>query len=186
MEDFIKVMDGIVGKYVCDDGGIYRGQCPQLIKWLVLIMGGYWNGRTGNGNEVLGTMCDNFDGYWGKPKYDYRLCSADNKYDKNGHCWIEVKIDGKWWRYEQNVNNAGANSADFGCGKVYSVTKTDKALPSYLYNIKYAGHPSVDYYIKVYNEKPKPQPEPTPSEEMPDWFKKWANNLAEYIKSITK
>lgn len=182
MEDFIKLMDGIVGKYVCEDGGIYRGQCPQLIKWLVLIMGGYWNGRTGNGNEVLDIMCESFDGYMGQPKYDYRLCSADNKYDKNGHCWIEVKENGKWIRYEQNVNNAGANSADFGCGKVYSVTKTDKALPSYLYNIRYAGHPSVDYYIKVHSEKPAP----APTEEMPDWFKKWANDLAEYIKSTTK
>lgn len=182
MDDFIKLMDGYIGKFVRDDGGIYKGQCPQWIKEIIVKMGCAWPGRTGNGNQVLDTMVNEYGGYWGKPKYDYRLCSADNKYDANGHCWLELKIGGTWYRYEQNVNNDGAKSADFGCGKVYSVTKTSKALPSYLYNIRYAGHPSVDYYIEVYNKKKEDNDKDT----MPDWFKKWAQDLANYISKSIK
>lgn len=186
MKSFDKLAETAIGTFVCDDGGIFKGQCPQFIKWLVIIVGGYWQGKTGNGNEVLSIMVDNFDGYWGESKYPYRLCSADNKYDKNGHCWLEVQDEsGKWWRFEQNVENAGAKSANFGSGTVYSVTKTDKALPSYLYNIKKAGHKCIDYYYQVYNEQ-NIKPEPTPSSKYPDYFKEWVNNLADYLKKSIK
>lgn len=182
MKSFFKLANTAVGTFVCDDGGIYRGQCPQFIKWLVLIVGGYWQGKTGNGNEVLQNMVDNFDGYWGKSKYPYRLCSADNKYDKNGHCWLEVQgDDGKWYRIEQNVNNSGAKSDDFGCGKVYSVTITDKPLPDYLYNIKYAGNTCIDYYFQVYEEKNKPV-----ESKYPDWFKNAVNEQIKFLQNLIK
>lgn len=182
MKPFDKIVESSVGKFVCDDSGIYKGQCPQFIKWLVLISGGYWNGKTGNGNEVLGIMVDNFDGYWGKSKYPYRLCSANNKYDKNGHCWLEIQDEkGKWWRFEQNVNNDGAKTADFGCGTVYSVTKTDKELPSYLYDIKYAGHKCIDYYYQVYDEQKKPD-----ETKYPQWFVDWVNKQISFLKESIK
>ena len=182
MKSFYELAKTAIGQFVCEDGGTYRGQCPQLIKWLVLIVGGYWNGRTGNGNEVLSLMVDNFDGYWGKSKYPYRLCSADNKYDKNGHCWLEVQdANGKWWRIEQNVENADAKSANYGCGTVYSVTKTDNALPSYLYNIKYAGHKCIDYYYQVYEEQNKPK-----EDTYPKWFEDWVNFMLDSLKKSIK
>lgn len=181
MNDFIKLMDSYIGKFVCTDGGIYRGQCPQLIKEIIQIMGCDWVGKTGNGNQVLDIMCNNYGGYWGKPAYDYRLGSANNKYDSNGHCWIELKINGKWYRYEQNVNNDGAKTADYGCGKVYSITKTDKDLPTYLYDVKYAGHPSIDYYIQVHNKK-----EDDNKNQYPDYFKKFTEELGNYIANYCK
>lgn len=184
MEDFINFMNSIVGRFVCDDGGIYKGQCPQLPRYVVVQMGCPWPGRTGNGNKVIDTMVNEYGGYYGQGKYGYRIASADSSVDKNGHCWIEVLENGRWVRYEQNVNNSGAKTANFGCGTVYSVTKTDKAVPSYLYNIRYASHPSIDYYIEVHS-KPKPEPTPEP-EGMPDWFKNWAKDLSNYIANSTK
>ena len=182
MKPFDKLAETAVGTFVCDDGGKYKGQCPQWIKWLVLIVGGYWQGSTGNGNEVLQKMVDNFDGYWGESKYPYRLCSADNKNDSNGHCWLEVKDEnGKWWRFEQNAKNDGVKTADFGCGTVYSVSKTDKALPSCLYNIKYAGHKCIDYYYQVYEEQKKPD-----TTKYPDWFVEWVNKQINFLKESVK
>ena len=185
MDYFISVLDKYLGQFVCEDAGRYRGQCPQWIRNILIICGVEWNGKTGNGNQVIDTLVRDYGGIYGESKYGYRIASADNKYDKAGHCWIEVKKDGKWIRYEQNAKeNAGATSANFGAGTVYCVTKTDKPVPSYFYNIRYAYSPSIDLVIEV-NSK-KPEPTPVPSNEMPEWFKKWADGLADYLKNSIK
>lgn len=181
MEYFINFLNTKLGKFVCDDAGKYRGQCPQFIRDVMIDCGVEWKGKTGNGNQVIDTLVRDYGGYYGESKYGYRFASADNKYSKDGHCWLEVLENGKWVRYEQNVKeNVGAIPANFGAGTVYCVTKTDKPVPSYYYNIRYAGSPSVDLVIEVNTKKP------TPASTYPDWFKKWAKDLANYINNSVK
>ena len=182
MEDFVKLLDGLVNRFVCDDGGIYKGQCPQLIKYIVEIMGCPWPGRTGNGNQVIDTMVGEYGGYYGESKCGYRIVSADVKGSNDGHCWIEVRHNGQWLFYQQNRNLNNAKSANFGCGKVYAITKSTEC-PSGVYNIRYAAHPSIDYYIKKHNQ---PSPAPTPTTKYPDYFKDWVNELADWLKSSIK
>lgn len=183
MKDLVALLDSMVGKFVLDDGGIYKGQCPQLIKWLIEIMGCDWTGKTGNGSEVIDTMVNNYGGYYGENKYGYRIVSAKVKGNNDGHCWIEVNYNGKWIYYQQNCNINGAKSADFGCGKVYSITKSYDCPPD-VYDIRYASHPSVDYYLEVHSKSPEPSPKP--DSKYPDYFKEWVNNLADYLKNSVK
>lgn len=183
MDYFISVLNKQIGKFVCEDAGIYRGQCPQWIRYLLIICGVEWNGRTGNGKEVIDTLVNEYGGYYGESKYGYRICSAENKYDSNGHCWLEVKEGDKWIRYEQNVENAGTKSANYGCGTVYSVSKTDKARPSYLYNVRYAASPSIDLVIKVHTKKPDPEPV---KDDTPDWFIDFIHDMGNFLNNYKK
>lgn len=190
MDNLKKVLEDVIGKFVCDDAGIYKGQCPQLVRYFLIKCGVEWPGRTGNGNQVVDTLVREYGGYYGQSSRGYRICSADVKGSSDGHCWIELNINGQWYVYEQNSPNAGTKTANFGCGTVYSVSKaTDR--PAGIYNIRYAGHPSIDLVVDV--NKPQPTPEPTPeptpapvTDDMPQWFKDWAKGLADYINSSTK
>lgn len=177
MEDLVNLLNSIIGQFVMSDGGIYRGQCSQLVKWLIVIMGCDWVGRTGNGNEVVDVMVNEYGGYYGESKYGYRIFSCDVKGSQYGHCGVEVKVNGKWIRYEQNAKNSSANTADFGCGTVYSVSKCE-GNHSGEYNFKYAGHPSVDYYIEVHSNKK--------SSKYPDWFKDFIKKLSNYLNDSVK
>lgn len=184
MENLKKVLDGVLGKFVCEDAGKYRGQCPQLIRYFLIMCGVEWPGRTGNGNQVIDTLVNEYGGYYGESKYGYRICSADVKGRSEGHCWIELNYNGQWMIYEQNAPNSGTNTANFGCGTVYSVSK-DYYRENGIYNVRYAGHPSIDLVVEVNQPKPAPTPEPV-KEEMPDWFKTWASNLSTYIANSIK
>ena len=181
MENLQRVLDDVLGGFVCNDAGIYKGQCPQLIRYFLIKCGVDWPGKTGNGNKVIDTLVNDYGGYYGESTRGYRICSADVKGNDNGHCWIELLIDGKWVVYEQNSAYTGQKSADFGCGKTYAVGKRDSVDPD-VYNIRYAGHPSIDLVVDVN----QPKPTPTPSDTMPDWFKTWAKNLAKYINDSVK
>lgn len=183
MEDFINLLNSMIGQFVLDSGGIYKGQCPQLVKWLIEIMGCPWVGNTGNGNKVIDTMVNNYGGYYGESKYGYRIFSCDVKGNSDGHCGIEVKVNGKWIRYEQNINNPNTNTANFGCGTVYSISKFEGSHAGE-YNYRYAGHPSVDYYIEQHSKKPEPSPQP--KSDYPDWFVKWVNEQVNNLKNSVK
>lgn len=165
-----KTLDAALGKFVCDDGGVYKGQCAQLPKYFARNLGMNWPGRTNNGNKLVDRVVE-LGGYYGEGKQGYRIASCDIKDSKYGHTWVEIKINGTWTIYEQNVNRGGVASADFGVGRVYATTKTQTAGSGRL-NIRYAGHPAIDAYIeKADKPAPKPQPQPQPQPQPAQGFK---------------
>ena len=154
MQALKKVLEDVLGKFVCDDAGIYKGQCPQLIRYFIIMCGVNWPGKTGNGNKVIDTLVNEYGGYYMSEaesvKKGYRICSSDMKGSDVGHCWVELYLDGKWVIYQQN--NGGTKTADFGCGTVRCVSKSNSRAAG-VYNVRYAGSPSVDYVIEVENKK---------------------------------
>lgn len=148
------LLDGIVGGFVCDDGGVFKGQCPQVPKYAVRACGGDWPGPTGHGYQTVDRVVQ-IGGYYGASSRGYRICSCDVSGSSYGHTWIEVNIDGNWVVYEQNVKRAGTVSADFGVGKVYSVS-TAPAGGSWRLNTRYAGHPAIDAWIDAHQPAPEP------------------------------
>lgn len=190
MDALKNVLEGVLGKFVCDDAGQFRGQCPQLIRYFMIKCGVEWPGRTGNGNVVIDTLVSDYGGYYmteaDSIKKGYRICSSDMKGSSVGHCWIELYLDGKWVIYQQN--NGGEKTANFGEGTVRCVSKSDKRA-SGVYNVRYAGSPSVDLVIEVNKPKPAPTPEPTPEpvkEEMPEWVKEFINDLGAFLANYKK
>lgn len=154
----LNVLESALGKFVCEDGGIYKGQCPQLPWYFARNLGMNWQGKTGNGNQTVDRVIEQ-GGYAGESPKGYRIASCDVNGTNNGHTWVEIKINGQWVIYEQNVNREGAKSANYGCGTCYSTTKT--VTPgSWRKNVRYAGHPAIDAYI---DEHDKPEPTPTPA-----------------------
>lgn len=162
MEALKAILDGVLGQFVCEDGGIFRGQCPQLPKYMARKCGVDWPGKTGNGNKLVDTVVA-LGGYYGESPKGYRICSCDVSGSNNGHTWVEIKINGQWVIYEQNVKREGTVSANFGCGTVYSVSTTTQA-GSWRKNARYAGHPTIDAFIDAHPD-PKPEPTPTPTPE---------------------
>ena len=158
MNDFVKMMEMAIGCFVCSDAGIYRGQCTQFPRHMLLQCGGSWTGKTYNGDRVVDRVVE-LGGYYGESSRGYRICSGVGV----NHTWIEVKINGQWVIYEQNCNKAGVPTANFGsCGTVWAVSKSyqrgawrDKA--------RYAGHPIIDAYIDAHSSQPTPTPIPTPT-----------------------
>ena len=51
MDALKAILDGVLGQFVCDDGGIFRGQCPQLPKYMARKCGLNWTGATGDGRN---------------------------------------------------------------------------------------------------------------------------------------
>ena len=175
MDAFVGILEGVLNQFVCEDGGIYRGQCPQLPKYAVRACGGNWPGATGNGNNLVDRVVQ-IGGYYGESSRGYRFCSCDVSGSQWGHTWIEVNVGGKWVIYEQNAGRPGVPSADYGCGTCYAVSKTDNR-GNWRLNVRYAGHPAVDAYIDAH----KPAPAPTPkksNEEIADEVIQglWGNN----------
>lgn len=163
MDAIKNILEGVIGKFVCDDAGKYKGQCPQLPRYFVNACGGNWQGATGNGNVTVDYVVKN-GGYYGQGKGgEYRIASCDVAGSPYGHTWVEIKVNGQWTIYEQNINRAGTKSANFGVGTVYSVSKTTQP-GSWRKNIEYAGHPAIDNYIKAHTPQPTPPaPQPQPA-----------------------
>lgn len=158
MDALKAILDGVLGQFVCDDGGIYRGQCPQLPKYMARACGLNWTGATGDGRNCVDRVVQ-LGGYYGESSRGYRICSSnDGQY---GHTWVELKINGRWVVYEQNVKRAGTNAADFGCGTVYSVSTTDQR-GAWRDNARYAAHPVIDAFIDTHPAPVPPAPTPTP------------------------
>ena len=182
MEALKKVFEDVIGKFVCFDNDVYRGQCTRLPKYLMIMCGVPWDCPTGNGNKVVDTLVKSLGGYYMDEatslQKGYRVCSCDVSGSTYGHAWVELLLNGEWVIYEQNINREGTNTANFGKGTVYSVSKTTNR-GSWRKNVRYAGHKSIDLVIEA--NTPKPQPET-----MPQWFKDWANGLADYIKESVK
>lgn len=173
MNDFIQILENAIGRFVADDAGIYKGQCPQLPRYLAMQCGMEWPGRTYNGNKLVDRIYE-LGGYYAESHLGYRICSCDVAGSEFGHTWVEVKINGEWTIYEQNANRAGAVASDFGCGTVYSVTKTTNP-GSWRKNIRYAAHPLIDQYIiqhtpaaKVEEPKEEVVEEPKETEQKPN------------------
>ena len=156
MNDFKGILDGILNKFVCDDGGVYRGQCPQLPKYAVRACGGDWPGATGNGNNLVDRLVQ-IGGYYGESSRGYRICSCDVAGSQWGHTWIEINVNGKWVIYEQNAGRSGVATANFGCGTVYAVSTTNNR-GSWRLNVRYAAHPAIDAWIDKHTPKPEPKP----------------------------
>ena len=150
------ILDAIIGQFVCSDGGIYRGQCPQLPKYMARACGLDWQGATGDGRNCVDRVVQ-LGGYYGESSRGYRICSSDS--GQYGHTWIEIKINGRWIVYEQNVKRAGTNTADFGCGTVYSVSTTDQR-GAWRDSARYAGHPVIDAWIDAHSTPVPPAPTP--------------------------
>lgn len=165
MDDLKKILEGAIGQFVCTDGGRFRGQCPQLPKYMARACGVNWPGATGNGNTLVDTVV-RLGGYYGQGKTGtYRIASCDVSGSKYGHTWVEIKQGNTWTIYEQNINRAGTKAANFGEGTVYSVSKTTNP-GNWRKNIRYAGHPTIDAYIKAHTPQPTPpapQPQPQPA-----------------------
>lgn len=159
MDALKAILDAVIGQFVCTDGGIYRGQCPQLPKYMARACGVNWTGVTGDGRNCVDRVVQ-LGGYYGESSRGYRICSTDA--GQYGHTWVEIKINGVWRIYEQNVKRDGANTADFGCGTVYSVSTTDQR-GSWRANARYAGHPTIDAWIDAH-PNPAPTPTPTPTD----------------------
>lgn len=150
-----QVLEAALGRFVCDDGGIYKGQCPQLPKHFARELGLNWQGVTYNGNKTVDRLVE-LGGYYGDGN-GYRIASCDVDGSQYGHTWVELNDNGQWVIYEQNANRAGAKAADFGCGTCYSVTKTTNP-GTWRKNVRYAAHPAIDAYIRDHDEAPAPAP----------------------------
>ena len=161
MEKLKAILDGVVGQFVIDDGDIFRGQCTRLPKYFCQQCGINWQGKTGDGKNVIDTLVNTYGGYYGESAYGYRIASAEVKGNSNGHCWVELLVDGQWTIYEQNIPNAGTTTADFGEGVVYSVSKSNTPY-KYAYNIRYAGSPIIDAFVMANTPEPTPEPQPEP------------------------
>ncbi len=162
MQALQDILRAALGQFVCEDGGIYRGQCPQLPKYMARACGMDWPDPTGNGNTLVDRVVE-LGGYYGESKYGYRICSCTVNGNKWGHTWVEILVDGQWRIYEQNVGRDGLQPRDFGCGPTYPVsTATERG--SWRQNIRYAGHPAIDAFIEAHPDK-EPEPTPEPSEE---------------------
>lgn len=159
MDSFKGILDGVLNQFVCEDGGIYRGQCPQFPKYVVRACGGDWPGATGNGNNCVDRVVQ-IGGYYGESSRGYRICSCDVAGSQWGHTWVEINVNGNWVIYEQNAGRAGVPTANYGCGTVYAVSTTNNR-GSWRLNVRYAGHPAIDAYIDAH--KPTP-PAPTPTD----------------------
>ena len=159
MDAFKGILDGVLNQFVCEDGGIYRGQCPQLPKYVLRACGGDWPGATGNGNNLVDRLVQ-IGGYYGESSRGYRICSCDVSGSKWGHTWIEINVNGKWIIYEQNAGRPGVPTANFGCGTVYAVSTTDNR-GSWRLNVRYAAHPTIDAWIDAHQPTP---PAPTPTD----------------------
>lgn len=160
MDAFKAILEGVIGKFVCNDGGIYKGQCPQLPKYAATSAGMKWTGNTGHGKDTVNRIIEQ-GGYSGTSSRGYRFASCDVAGSPYGHTWVEIKQGNTWTIYEQNINRPGTKTANFGCGTVYSVSKTNNP-GSWRLNTRYAGHPAVDAYIDAHTPKPEPTPAPTP------------------------
>lgn len=159
MDALKAILDAVLGQFVCEDGGIYKGQCPQLPKYMARKCGLNWTGATGDGKNCVDRVVQ-LGGYYGESSRGYRICSSsDGQY---GHTWVELKINGRWVIYEQNVKRAGTRTADFGCGTVYSVSTTDQR-GAWRDNARYAAHPVIDAFIDTHQPTP-PAPTPTPTD----------------------
>lgn len=165
MEALKKVLEDVLGQFVCFDGDIYRGQCTRLPKYVLIMCGCPWEGKTGDGKELVDTLVKVEGGYYmdeaTSVEKGYRICSCDVDGIDTGHTWLELLINGEWVIYEQNVNREGTTAANFGVGTVYSVSKTGNR-GNWRKNVRYAGHKSIDLVIEVNTPKPEPEPEPTP------------------------
>lgn len=161
MEKLKEILDGVVGQFVIDDGDIFRGQCTRLPKYFCQQCGINWQGKTGDGKNVVDTLVNTYGGYYGESVCGYRIASAEVKGNSNGHCWVELLVDGQWTIYEQNIPNAGTTTANFGEGVVYSVSKSNTPY-KYAYNIRYAGSPIIDAFVVANTPEPTPEPQPTP------------------------
>lgn len=156
MDSFRNILDGAIGSFVCEDGGIYRGQCPQLPKYVARACGMDWPGVTGNGNRLVDRVVQ-LGGYYGESSRGYRFCSCDAAGSEYGHTWVEVLIDGNWVLYEQNAYRPGVPAANYGCGTVYAVSTTN-SRGSWRQNVRYAAHPAIDAYIDAHKPAPAPAP----------------------------
>lgn len=93
--------------------GIYRGQCTQAPAFVYNQLG--ISGSMGNGKDVVRNLiargvaeaCGEEPG---------AIASADDG-SAYGHTWVSL---GNGYLIEQNAHVAGAKTADFGCGTVYS------------------------------------------------------------------
>lgn len=180
MNPLKKILDGVVGAFVCEDGGIYKGQCPQLPKYLARQTGVNWTGATGHGRTTVDTLVA-LGGYYGEGR-DYRICSCEVAGSEYGHTWVEIKENGEWKIYEQNIKRTGAKTANFGCGTVYSVTTVPiSQRGSWRTNIRYAGHPAIDAYVRDHQPAPAPAPKKS-NEEIADEViaGKWGNAPERY------
>lgn len=166
MDAFKGILEGVLNKFVCEDGGLYRGQCPQLPKYVVRACGGDWPGATGHGYQTVDRVVQ-IGGYYGESSRGYRICSCDVAGSPYGHTWVEAKLGGQWVIYEQNAGRSGVPTADFGVGTVYAVSKTNNR-GSWRQNVRYAAHPAIDSWIDAHTPKPEPTPAPTPA---PEGFK---------------
>lgn len=156
MDALKAILDAVLGQFVCEDGGVFRGQCPQLPKYMARKCGLNWTGATGDGKNCVDRVVQ-LGGYYGESSRGYRICSSsDGQY---GHTWVELKLNGRWVVYEQNVKRAGTNTADFGCGTVYSVSTTDQR-GAWRDNARYAAHPVIDAFIDTHPAPVPPAPQP--------------------------
>lgn len=177
MEAIKRVLDEVLGKFVCEPEDIYCGQCTRLPKYLMIKCGVDWPGATGDGCSLVDVLVNDMGGYYMNEEESeakgYRVCSCDVSGSTHGHTWLEIKINGEWVIYEQNVKREGTMEADFGCGPVYSVSLTTNR-GNWRKNVRYAGHVSIDAVIEANTPKPEPAPEPTPEPEpVPDnavWY----------------
>lgn len=160
MDALKAILDGALGQFVCEDGGVFRGQCPQLPKYLARACGVNWTGQTGNGNTCVDRLVA-LGGYYGESNRGYRICSCEVAGSTNGHTWVEIKLNGQWVVYEQNVKREGTKAANYGCGTVYSVSTTNQRA-AWRNTARYAAHPTIDAYIDAHT-KPEPTPTPTPT-----------------------
>lgn len=176
MDSFKGILDGVINKFVCEDGGLYRGQCPQLPKYAVRACGGNWPGATGHGYQTVDRVVQ-IGGYYGESSRGYRICSCDVAGSPYGHTWVEINVNGNWVIYEQNAGRAGVPTADYGVGTVYAVTTTNNR-GSWRLNVRYAGHPAIDAYIDAHKPAPAPAPAKKTNEELADEVIKglWGNN----------
>lgn len=157
MDALKAILDGVLGQFVCEDGGVYKGQCPQLPKYMARACGLNWTGATGDGRNCVDRVVQ-LGGYYGESSRGYRICSSnDGQY---GHTWVEIKRNGRWVVYEQNVKRAGTKTADFGCGTVYSVSTTNQR-GAWRDNARYAAHPVIDAFIDAHPAPVPPAPTPT-------------------------
>lgn len=164
MEALIKVCEAVLGQFVCFDNDVYRGQCTRLPKYTLIMCGVEWPGNTGDGKKVVDTVVQMGGYYMSEEESEakgYRICSCDVDGIDTGHTYLQIKINGEWVTYEQNVKRDGVTSADFGAGTVYSVSKTTQP-GNWRKNVRYAGHPSIDLVIEANTPKPEPEPLPTP------------------------
>lgn len=168
MEAIERVLDEVLGEFVCEPTDIYCGQCTRLPKHLMIKCGVDWPGPTGDGRTFVDTLVKSMGGYYMSEEESeakgYRICSCEVPGSDRGHTWPEIKINGEWVIYEQNVKREGTIEGNFGCGIVYSVSKTTNR-GSWRKDVRYAGHPSIDLVIEANTPKPEPEPEPEPTPE---------------------